>query len=203
MSGNAMLSPYSFQSTAQSDDELDLVRRAAGDPQAFALLYRQYVESIYRYCYRRLGSKEASEDATQIIFEKAIAALPRIDPNSPFRAWLFTIAHNTVIDIARAHRHARTLDDIAEFTIFDPAPTPEDMAIELDERDRLSALIRQLPDRERRLLDLRIAGLNDREIADVMGMSHGAVRTAQYRALQKLKGMMASDTDRKLAHVLA
>jgi RNA polymerase sigma-70 factor (ECF subfamily) len=198
-----MLDYHSSQSTAQSDDELDLVRRAAGDPQAFAQLYRRYVEAIYRYCFRRLGSKEASEDATQIIFEKAIAALPRIDPNSPFRAWLFTIAHNTVIDIARAHRPAQTLEDIATFTIFDPAPTPEDMAIELDERDRLSALIRQLPDRERKLIDLRIAGLNDREIADVMGMSHGAVRTAQYRALHKLRSLMQSEHDRKLTHVLA
>jgi RNA polymerase sigma-70 factor (ECF subfamily) len=203
MSGNAMLSYHASQSTAQSDDDRDVVCRAASDPQAFALLYRRYVESIYRYCYRRLGSKEAAEDATQIIFEKAIAGLARIDENSPFRAWLFTIAHNTVIDITRTHRPAQPLDDVPKFTILDPAPSPEEIAIALDERNQLSALIRQLPEREQRLLDLRLAGLNDKEIAVVMGMSHGAVRTAQYRALNKLRSLMQSDHDRTLSHVLA
>ena len=70
---------------------------AQRDPYAFALLYTRYLDPIHRYCYRRLGSREAAEDATSLVFAKALSALPRYHDTS-FRSWLFTIAHHVVID---------------------------------------------------------------------------------------------------------
>src|SRR5215204_273077 len=83
-----------------TEDDATLVAQAKRDRQAFALLYRRYVETVYRYCYRRLGSQEEAEDATSQIFTRALAALPRLG-DQPFRAWLFTIAHNVVADVYR------------------------------------------------------------------------------------------------------
>ena len=56
----------------ESDDAV-LAARAAGDPAAFAPLYARYVRPIYRYCYRRLGTHEAAEDATSQVFAKVLA----------------------------------------------------------------------------------------------------------------------------------
>jgi RNA polymerase sigma-70 factor (ECF subfamily) len=78
-------------------DEAVIVARARLDPSAFAPLYQTYLDPVYRYCYRRLGSREAAEDATSLIFERALRALPTFRGES-FRAWLFTIAHNAVTD---------------------------------------------------------------------------------------------------------
>ena len=76
------------------------VARAQRDPTAFAPLYLAYVDPVYRYCYRRLGSREAAEDATSLVFERALRSLASFRGGS-FRGWLFTIAHNAVIDQLR------------------------------------------------------------------------------------------------------
>lgn len=77
-----------------------LVAAAQADRQAFAPLYDRYLDPVYRYCLRRLGSREAAEDATGQVFAKALAALPGYRDRS-FRGWLFTIAHNVVGDAFR------------------------------------------------------------------------------------------------------
>ena len=113
-----------FSQDPANDDDLRLAVRSLNDAQAFATLYNRYVDTIFRYCYRRLGDRAAAEDATQLIFEKALIALPRLAPQSTFRAWLFTIAHNTVIDMAR-RRSRSPLLDIDDLTLFDPEPSPK------------------------------------------------------------------------------
>lgn len=74
-----------------------LIVRACADRQAFAPLYHRYLGPIYRYCYRRLGSREAAEDTTSQVFCKALAALPSYRGGS-FKGWLFAIARNAVSD---------------------------------------------------------------------------------------------------------
>lgn len=82
-----------------SDEQL--AARAQHDPNAFAPLYQRYVRPIYAFCFQRLGTRELAEDATSQTFVKALAALPGYRAGS-FRAWLYTIAHNVVIDVHRA-----------------------------------------------------------------------------------------------------
>lgn len=83
-----------------SASDAELVALAMADLRQFALLYTRYLDPVHRYCYRRLGSREAAEDATSAVFTKALAAFPRYRDAS-FRAWLFTIAHH--VKIGRAH----------------------------------------------------------------------------------------------------
>ena len=83
--------PASTNEVVPTDSEL--VAAARVDPHAFTLLYQRYVNTVHRYCYRRLGTREAAEDATSQIFMKVLASLPSCR-NTSFRPWLFAIAHN-------------------------------------------------------------------------------------------------------------
>lgn len=173
--------------TTDDAADADLVARAGRDPDAFALLYRRDVGPIYRYSYRRLGSREAAEDATQQIFEKALAALPRYRDAS-FRGWLFTIADRTLTDRHRTEHPTHPL--AAAVAVADAAPTPEELAIRAEQGRQVRGLLARLEDDERRLLELRLAGLNDAEIARLLGRNHGTVRNIQYRTVARLRTML-------------
>jgi RNA polymerase sigma-70 factor (ECF subfamily) len=164
-------------------DDGELVARARRDPQAFAPLYERYFEPIYRYCYRRLRSPEAAADATSLVFARAWNGLPGFRGDS-FRGWLYAIAHNVVAG-HRPDPPRSALEDAGE--IADPAPSPEQQAIAADEGRALRALLDQLPREQRRVVELRLAGLTGPEIAVALGRTHGAVKVAQFRALGRLR----------------
>lgn len=169
-----------------------LVARARADRLAFAPLYRRYVDRIYRYCYRRLGTREAAEDATAAVFAKALAALPRYRDGS-FRSWLFAIAHNTIASEfrRRAARPEGAPAGTDAALLADPAPSPEDAALAAEARASVLGLLPRLPEEQRRVLELRLAGLSGPEIAHVLGRSPGSVRVAQFRAIGRLRGWLA------------
>lgn len=181
--------------TAAASDEA-LIALAIGDREAFGLLYDRYVELIYRYCHGRLGDREAAEDATSLVFTRALAALP--DQRGPsVRSWLFVIAHNVVInawrDDAARSSTSRPLDVAAEMA--DQGPTPEEMA-DANERHRsLMHALPHLPEEQRRVVELRLAGLNGPEIAAMLGRSHDSVRTMQRRALARLRQLLGIARD--------
>jgi len=169
-------------------DDLDaaLVAAARTDPTAFEPLYRRYVVPIYRYSFRRLGTKEAAEDATAQIFTKALAALPHHRRSGPtFRSWLFAIAHNVLVDAERVRRPSQTLDMAGP--LIDPAPGPEMQALTAEGRHEVNILLLSVPTEQRRVLQLRLAGLSTGEIAQALGVSLGAVRASQCRAVKRLR----------------
>jgi RNA polymerase sigma-70 factor (ECF subfamily) len=171
-------------------DEAPLVARAQRDPAAFAPLYACYLGPVYGYCYTRLGDRAAAEDATSAVFARALAALPRYRAGS-FRGWLFTIAHNVVADAFRGRRPEGPLDAAAE--VADAAPTPEERAVADDAGRYLRAQFAHLTPDQRQVVELRLAGLNDREIAQALGRSHGAVRMSQLRAVARLRALLGVD----------
>jgi RNA polymerase sigma-70 factor (ECF subfamily) len=169
------------------DDEAILVDRARQDRRAFAPLYRRYAEPVYRYCYHRLGTREAAEDATSLVFEKALGQLAHYHQRS-FRSWLFAIAHNVVVDQYRAARPAGLLEEAS--TIEDATDGPEDQALATDEARRLRAALARLTDDQRQVVELRLAGLSDREIAESLDRNHETIRTLQRRALIRLQAIL-------------
>ncbi|MGH2559652.1 MAG: RNA polymerase sigma factor [Thermomicrobiales bacterium] len=176
-------------STVDPEDDAGLAARAASDRDAFARLYDRYVEAVYRYCYRRLGHREAAEDATSLVFTRALAAMPRYDAQvGSFRSWLFVIAHNVVTDRYRAARPVQPLDLAAE--VFDPDPSPEDLAVMADQRRSVSAALAELSEEQRRVVELRLTGLTGPEIAVALGRTHATVRTTQRRALIRLRALL-------------
>ena len=169
-------------------DDADLVARAQVDRQAFALLYRRYLDPVHQYCYRRLGSREAAEDATSLVFTKAFAALPTYRAGS-FRSWLFAIAYHVITDDLRARRVVAELDAAAK--VPDRGQTPEEVIMAADANSSVVRLLDCLPASQRRVVELRLAGLTGREVAAVLGCSLAAVKIAQVRAYSRLRGLLA------------
>lgn len=174
-------------STGEADDAADLAAWAAGDRDAFARLYRRYVSPVYRYCHRRLGSREAAEDATALVFAKVLTALPTYR-GGPFRSWLFTIAHNVVTDHFRTAKPTAPIETAPD--IVDSSPSPEDQVLAAEEGRWLRGLLDQLPADQRRVVELRLSGLTNPEIAHVLGRNHAAVRSAQSRAVARLRTLL-------------
>lgn len=171
-------------------DDAEVIACAQSDPRAFAPLYTRYADPIYRYCYRRLGSRERAADATSQTFLQALAALPRYRAGS-FRAWLFAIAANVVADIHRM-RPLASLEEEASVaaSLLDLSPTPEEQALAEEERRSVEALLARLTSDQRRIVELRLAGLTGTEITAVLGLSISAVRSSQFRAYARLRRLM-------------
>jgi RNA polymerase sigma-70 factor (ECF subfamily) len=170
-----------------------LVAAAQRDPRDFEPLFLRYWEPVLRYCAFRLRSRDEAEDAASQVFVDAYAGLHRFQQRgeeSSFRAWLFTIAHH---EVANRHRYrarhpAGPLHAAAE--IADPVGSPEPAAMVAGDIAQVLVLLAELPPRLREVVELRLAGLNDREIAVVLGISGEAVRQAQSRAVAQLRVRM-------------
>lgn len=163
---------------------------ASGDPAHFAAIYDRYVDQIYRYCRLRLSNQADAEDATAVVFTKAFAAFPPA-PTGSFRSWLFTIAHNVVVNTYRSRKNrgpTHSLDDLAE--LHDQSPTPEEAAIQSDEAEMLRHALNRLPADQQRIMEFRLAGLTGPEIAETLGKSPTAVRMSQFRAMQRLRDIL-------------
>ncbi|MCD6028313.1 MAG: transcriptional regulator, LuxR family, partial [Thermomicrobiales bacterium] len=175
----------------ETSDEA-IVARALHDRQAFGLLYDRYVDPVYRYCYGRLGSREEAEDATSLIFARALAALPTHRGGS-FRSWLFAIAHNVVLNARRDAPRHHQLAIVVE--LADPGPRPDEMAEAAERRRSVSEALALLPEEQRRIVELRLAGLTGPEVAAALGRSHDSVRTTQRRALARLRTLLGITPD--------
>jgi RNA polymerase sigma-70 factor, ECF subfamily len=137
-----------------------------------------------------LGNRAAAENATSVVFERALKAFPRFTTGS-FRAWLFTIARNAITDVHRADRGDQNLS--AAWEVIDDRPGPEEISADLADGIWIRNLLNHLSPDQRQIVELRLAGLTDVEIAQVLGRSHGSIRTAQYRALRKLRSLFKAD----------
>jgi RNA polymerase sigma-70 factor (ECF subfamily) len=167
-------------------DEALLVARAKRDRDAFAPLYLSYFDRIYGYSYRRLGNPDEAADATSAIFARALASLASCREDS-FRSWLFAIAHNVLVDLYRTRRRTDPLEGAME--IHDRDPSPEDAAIAGERTRTVGALLAQLAPDQRRVLELRLAGLTSKEIGTVLGKHPNAIDQLQYRAVQRLRSL--------------
>ncbi len=176
----------SFVESGDSDAELVAWARQ-GDACAFTSLYHRYVDRVYDFAAARVATREAAEDVTQTIFLKALHALPTCRDGDLFAGWLFAIARNVITETYRSNRWPTApLDDTFDFE--DPGALPDEIALATDWTREIHQLRRDcLNQRERELLDLRLQDLSDRDIAQALNRSYGAIRTAQYRLVQRLR----------------
>lgn len=165
---------------------------AGADREAvFERLFRDYQRSIYIYLCRLVGDQKQAEDLTQDAFVKAYRALDRLPAEANVRAWLYRIATNTALDWLRRRRliswlplferdhHPATSTSFAESSL-------ESVAVQ-------QALAR-LPARYRVPLVLYTCqGLSTQEIADILRISRGAVKTRLFRAREKFRRLYASE----------
>lgn len=177
--------------------ELEQIEAARRDPCAFAPLYEAYVDLVWRYAMGRLADPERAADVTSATFAQALKALPDFRPQrrgdaTTFRSWLMTIARHAVISELRRDRPARSLDDpLITGELVDGQPSPEEHAVARAEQERVLAALAQLPSTQRRIVELRLAGMKAAEIAGILDMSISAVNTAHFRAYARLRDLLS------------
>ncbi|MDA8236433.1 MAG: sigma-70 family RNA polymerase sigma factor [Chloroflexi bacterium] len=159
----------------------------AGDAEAFGRLFDHYHEAVHRYVASRVRRPSDAEDLAQLVFVKALEALPRYEQRGvPFGGWLFRLARNVVIDHIRTHREHVDLDALLERPA--EAAGPEEQALARREMDAVAAALADLTDEQRDAISLRFfAGLSAREAAAAMGKQEGTVRGIQFRAIAALR----------------
>jgi RNA polymerase sigma-70 factor (ECF subfamily) len=149
-------------------------------------LYATEMPRIYNFFRYRVGDGPEAEDLTSITFEKAWRARHRYRRDlAAFTTWLFAIARNVAIDHYRQQRPHVPLDEAADL------PGPETAATAAERRSdaaRLAHLLALLPDREREVLSLKYgAGLTNRAIAGMTGLSESNVGTIVHRTVALLR----------------
>jgi RNA polymerase sigma-70 factor (ECF subfamily) len=178
----------------------DLVGRAVRrDPDATGTLLAELRPGLVRYCRARLGRVSGqyhiADDVAQEVCIAVLSALPRYrDMGRPFASFVFGIAAHKIADALRsAVRAAVPTEDLPDGP--DDRPGPEETVVRYIEAQRARDLLTRLPEHQRELVLLRVvAGLSAEETGNVLGMSAGAVRVAQHRALARLRAMAREES---------
>ena len=170
-----------------------------GHPAAIESLLQHIRPMVVRYCRARLGRitghYHVADDVAQEVCIAVLAALPRYrDMGRPFAAFVFGIASHKVADAVRsASRLAVPTEYLPDGP--DERPGPEETVVAYIEAERARKLLAQLPVHLRELLVLRVVtGLSAEETGNVLGMSAGAVRVAQHRALARLRAIAVEES---------
>jgi RNA polymerase sigma-70 factor (ECF subfamily) len=184
--------------TNVTDEMSPLVARAqSGERAALEELLARLRPGVLRYCRARLGRNGGSfgsaDDVAQEVCMAVLTALPRyVDQGRPFAAFVYGIAGHKVADAQRAGFRDRSdaTDELPDRA--DDRLGPEDTVVAAAEAAAAAALLDRLPPAHRELLLLRVvAGLSAEETGAALGMSPGAVRVAQHRALARLRTLSA------------
>ncbi len=151
----------------------------------------------FRYCRARLatyaGGSQLADDVAQEICIAVLAGLPTYEERGrPFVAWVYSIGAFKVADAQRRLHRDRSLS-VAELPEGpDESPTPEESAITASDVRLAARLMESLPERLREVLVMRIAiGISVEQTGLTLGMTAGAVRVAQHRAVKRLRAMAA------------
>ncbi|MFN2166549.1 MAG: sigma-70 family RNA polymerase sigma factor [Anaerolineae bacterium] len=172
--------------------EAELLERArAYEAEALAEIYDRYAGSIYRYLYRYLGDAAQAEDLTSEVFVRLLQALnTRRAPRERLQGWLYRVAHNLAMDWFRQGGEAAALP-LEEEWVAD-GELPPAVVEKRQVRVQLRAALRQLTTDQQQVVLLRFAeGLKIEEVSRLLDKSEGAVKVLQYRAIRRLRKLLA------------
>lgn len=179
----------------QPESEDLLIQRAVKhDSGAFAALYDNYIDQVYRHVYYHVSSRTDAEDVTQETFIKAWKAIAKYKrTGAPFAAWLIAIARNLIADHYRTRKgtiHLEQSPEQAEAVGNSAETSPEAIAEASFKQSYVRQAILKLKGEKQKVILMRfIDGFSYGEIARVLHKSEGAVRVIQYRALNDLRRM--------------
>ncbi len=181
----------------QSGDDRALVERVrSGDTEGAAELFEKYAPALLRFTDRMLSDRSLAEEVTQEVFVKLIARAHQYDGRAEVSSWLFAIAANACRDRRRRDRRAPVVPIDA---MPEPAERGEGIERVLIDRERREAVRRalaELSEEQREALVLaRYHGLPYSEIAEILGISIGAVKTRIFRAVEALKVRFSEGAD--------
>jgi RNA polymerase sigma-70 factor (ECF subfamily) len=171
----------------RADEQRLLIAAQRGDADAFAALYRENVQTIYRYVAHRVNDHRLAEDLTGDVFIRALESMSSYrDQGKPFIAWLYRIAHARVIDHYRRVSRRPGESDIEDESLAVEADMDAAMLRRQAARV-LRAAIAELTDDQQQVVILRfIEGYRIETVAEMMGKQPNAVKALQFRALRSL-----------------
>lgn len=161
-------------------------RARTGDRDAFGELIRRHQASVRRACRAVTGHEHDADDAAQDAFLSALDRIETYDPRRPFGPWLMRIATNAAIDLLR--RRAVRKTDLLDESLTAASQSPARDAEQAELRQRLAAALAALPERQRVAVSLfDLEGYPHAEIAEVLGIPEGTVRSDVFHARRKLR----------------
>lgn len=181
----------------------ELARVARGEADAFAGLVERHQERLLRLCERLLGDVEEARDATQDVLLKAYRKAAEVEPRGQVYTWLYRIAVNHCLNKLRRRKLVRFLrfgasggPDGEEPLSYEPAdetPGPEEAMAARRRWAATRKAIDRLPENQRAVLVLvRFEGMAYKQVAEVLGITEGAVESRLFRAMRRLEGAQDS-----------
>lgn len=193
----AKASPATFSSTP----DLDLAtRHRYGDPEAFNEVYRDYSQMVFNLAFRMAGSDERAEDFTQEIFLRIYRHLGRFSGRSTLKTWIYRVAINHCRSRLSRRRFfflplAEEQEDQPGAQLLDTNRDPEDMALARDAGRQVSLALSGVKARFREAVVLRdLEGLSYEEIADILKVRIGTVRSRIARGRDQLRSLLEKST---------
>jgi RNA polymerase sigma factor (sigma-70 family) len=172
---------------AGSDKEL-VERLQRGEEAAFDAAYARYGKRLYSFLYRLAGRRDLADDLYQETWLRLARHAGRLTPDTDLAGWLYTVARNQYFD----HHRSATLDDerLRETHLL-PLPqateAPDEAASANDTRERLERALAELAPAHREVLLLvAVEGMAQDQVAEILGIEHGAVRQRLSRARAQL-----------------
>lgn len=188
---------------AQQPDEALMLLYGAGDTGAFEMLYHRHKGGLYRYMQRNIGSILDADELFQEVWAKVINAASGYQVSAKFTTWLYTIAHNCIIDNIRKHQHAPTAltvhaegeeSEINELASERNTDNPLINASVGQQVDRMLHFLKALPMDQREVFLLKHeAGFSVAEIAGIIGVGEETAKTRLRYGMKKLRTAMVND----------
>jgi len=176
-----------MQACVSDDGTRVLVQRAMGsDRAALATLFEHYHLRVFRSAFLVVRTREAADDIVQLVFLELFRALPSFDLHRPFLPWLYRIVHHVTVDYLRREVYRRPTFPLRETT-----PDPRDATEQVEDSAILGPVLDALSVEHREALMLRyFVGLSEREMATVLQIRQGTVKSRLSRALNAARAML-------------
>lgn len=180
-------------------DELLIRRAQRGDADAFEQLLLEHQKNVYNLCYRMAGNPDDAMDLSQETFLRAWRCLDQYQFASAFSTWRYRLCSNICIDFLRRRRRQQTVPLTFEdadgeeqtYAVPDAQPLPEEQVELKLTRETLAAAMAQLLPEHRAVLQLRVVNeMSYEQIADVLDIQIGTVKSRLSRARNQLKKIL-------------
>jgi RNA polymerase sigma factor (sigma-70 family) len=195
------IAPESTPSTSSGEDRILVERAQAGDTRAFDDLVRKYTPKLYGLVYNMTSNRDDTADLLQEIFAKAYRALKRFQGKSSFYTWIYSISVNMTLNFLKKRgRYSKvSMDDVDSGILNDPTfieitTANRDTVREVNINElqkRLNDALMKLSEDHRTVVTMYdIQGLQHNEIAKILGVSEGTVRSRLFYAHRLLQSYL-------------